>query len=182
MKNIKLLEVTGYYQEENTFNFVEEKSWKGTVILREDLTFEGIVVDNLVDNNFDRLVSGTLVDYNGASFIKFSNHGLCPCSFFGMSTGKEVIGSWAVHSRFFVNDAGRCKMVFKEIPMYDAIIENIEQRIESFKSEMDSVSSELYESLIENMNCTVKEFIQNMNANRANIEKEIGYPLKKLEL
>lgn len=85
MKTIKLLTVTGYYQEGDNFDFVEEKSWKGTALLREDLTFEGIVIDNSTIYNFDRLISGTLVEYNGTSLIKFSNHGLCPCSFFGMS-------------------------------------------------------------------------------------------------
>ena len=117
METIKLLAVTGYYQEGNNLNFVEEKSWKGTVLLREDLTFEGIVADNSATTNFDRLISGTLVEYNGTSLIKFSNHGLCPCSFFGMSTGKEIIGGWAVHDYLFTHDAGRSKIIFTEIPM-----------------------------------------------------------------
>ena len=99
METIKLLAVTGYYQNGDYYNFVEEKSWRGTALLREDLTFEGIVVDNSATTNFDRLISGTLVEYTGTYLIKFSNHGFCPCSFFGMSTGKEIIGGWTVHGR-----------------------------------------------------------------------------------
>lgn len=182
MQNIKLLEVTGYYQEGDNFNFVEEKSWRGKVVLREDLTFEGIVVDNSTHNDFDRLLSGTLVEYNGTSLMKFSNHDLCPCSFFGMSNGKEILGSWAVHDYFGTYDAGRCKIIFAEIPAEEGVVSDILQRIEKFKSEMDSYSSELYDLLIENMNLTVEGFIKNMNENKDEIEREIGCTLKKLEI
>jgi hypothetical protein len=181
MKTIKLLAVTGYYQEGDNFDFVEGKSWKGTVLLREDLTFEGIVIDNSSTSNFDRLISGTLVEYNGTSLIKFSNHGLCPCSFFGMSNGKEIIGNWAVHDHLFTHDAGRCKIIFSEIPMDESTVEDITSRIEVFKEEMDSFSEYLYKSLIENMSLTVENFIQNMEENKDNIEREIGCTLKKLE-
>ena len=181
MKTIKLLAVTGYYQEGNIFDFVEEKSWKGTALLREDLTFEGIVIDNSATSNFDRLISGTLVEYNGTSLIKFSNHELCPCSFFGMSNGKEIIGSWAVHDFRSTYDAGRCKIIFVQIPMDESTVTDISSRIEAFKEEMDSFSEDLYNSLIENMSITVEGFIQNMEENKDNIEKEIGCTLKKLE-
>ena len=183
METIKLLAVTGYYQEGNNFNFVEEKSWRGTALLREDLTFEGIVADNSATSNFDRLISGTLVEYNGTSLIKFSNHGLCPCSFFGMSTGKEIIGCWALHDYLFTpHDAGRSKIIFTEIPMDESTVADITSRIEAFKEEMDSFSEDLYNFLIENMSLTVEDFIYNMEENKDNIEREIGSTLKKLEL
>lgn len=182
MQNIKLLEVTGYYQEGNNFNFVEEKSWRGKVILREDLTFEGIVVDNYTNNDFDRLLSGTLVKYNGTSLMKFSNHGLCPCSFFGMSDGKDILGSWAVHDYHSTYTAGRCKIIFTQIPTEEKAVSDISQRIEKFKAEMDSYSSNIYKSLIENMSLTVEGFIQNMNENKDEIEEELGCTLKKLEI
>ncbi len=47
MEKIRLLQVHGYYNEEDSFEFTEEKSWSGHVILREDLTFEGIVNDSI---------------------------------------------------------------------------------------------------------------------------------------
>ena len=47
---------------------------------------------------------------------------------------------------------------------------------------MDSYSSELYDSFIENMNLTVEGFIKNMNENKDEIEREIGCTLKKLEI
>lgn len=181
METIKLLAVTGYYQEGNNFNFVEEKSWRGTALLREDLTFEGIVVDNSATSNFDRLISGTLVEYNGTSLIKFSNHGLCPCSFFGMSTGKEIIGGWAVHDYLSTYDAGRSKIIFTEIPMNESTVVEITSKIEVFKEKMDSFSEAIYNSLIENMSLTVEDFIHNMEVNRDSIEREIGSTLKKME-
>lgn len=183
MDNVKILGVTGYYQEGNNFEFVEGKSWKGEVILREDLTFEGIVIDQYSDiTTDDRFISGTLVEYNGASLMKFSNHGLCPCSFFGMSTGKEIIGSWAVHDYVFTVDKGRCKIIFTELPEDDSTVSDILRKIETFKSNMDEFSKELYNSLIENMSATVENFLDNMEQSKEKIEKEIGYPLKKLEI
>lgn len=182
MQNIKLLEVTGYYQEGDNFNFVEEKSWRGKVILREDLTFEGIVVDNSPHNDFDHLLSGTLVEYNGTSLMKFSNCGLCPCSFFGMSNGKEILGAWAVNDYFFTYDAGRCKIIFTQIPTEEKVVSDISQRIEKFKTEMDSYSKDIYKSLIENMSLTVEGFIQNINEDKDEIEEELGCTLKKLEI
>ena len=181
MKTIKLLTVTGYYQEGDNFDFVEEKSWKGKALLREDLTFEGIVIDNSAIYNFDRLISGTLVEYNGTSLIKFSNHGLCPCSFFGISNGKEIIDSWAVHGYYNTYDVGRCKIIFTEFPMDEFTVADITSRIEAFKEEMDSFSEDLYNSHIENLNLTVESFIQNMEENKDGIEREIGCTLKKLE-
>ena len=99
-----------------------------------------------------------------------------------MSTGKEIIGGWAVHDYLFTHDAGRSKIIFTEIPMDESTVADINSRIEAFKAEMDSFSEELYDSLIENMSLTVEDFIHNMEANRDNIEREIGSTLKKLEL
>lgn len=178
----RLLDVKGYYQEGDNFNFVEEKSWKGKVILREDLTFEGIVVDQCSKITDNRLISGTLVEYNGASLMKFTNHDCCPCSFFGMSTGKEVVGTWAVHDYFSTSNMGRCKIIFTEVQMDESEMSDVFKKIEDFKSDMDDFSKKLYESLIDNMHLTVTEFISNMEANKANIEKEIGFSLKKMEL
>lgn len=182
MQIIKLLAVTGYYQYGNNFDFGEEKSWRGTVLLREDLTFEGIVVDNSATTNFDRLISGTLVEYNGTSLIKFSNHGFDPCSFFGISTGKEIIGSWAAYDHHTAHDMGRSKIILTEIPMDESTVADITSRIEVFKKEMDYFSERLYDELIKNMSLTVEEFIHNLEENKEGIEREIGGTFKKLEL
>lgn len=183
MKNIKLLEIKGYYNKVNLFEFTEEQSWKGHVILREDLTFEGIVVDEYSNvTTEDRFLSGTLVDYNGTSLMKFSNHNLCPCSFFGMSNGKEIFGTWAVHDYYSARDMGRCKIVFKEIPLVEEMIQSIESKIESFKDEMDDYSTRLYDSLIENMPITVQEFLKNLEESKEEVEAELGFSVKKLEL
>lgn len=181
METIKLLAVTGYYQEGNNFNFVEKKSWRGKVLVREDLTFEGVVVDNSDMSNFECLISGTLVEYNGTSFIKFSNHGLCPCSFFGMSTGKEIIGGWVVHDYLSTYDAGRSKIIFTEIPMDESTVADITSSIKAFKEEMDSFSENIYNSLIQNMSLTVENFIHNLETNKDSVEREIGSALKKME-
>ena len=181
MEIIKLLAVKGYYQEGNSWTFVEEKSWTGTAILRKDLTFEGIVVDYSKTTSLDRLISGTLADYNGTSLVKFSNHDLCPCSFVAMSTGKENFGGWSTHDYFNIKSRGRCKIVFTEIPMDEIVIKDITSRIETFKAEMDVFSRDLYRTFIENVDETVAKFISNIEEHRNSYEKLIGKPLRKME-
>lgn len=181
MEKLRLLEVHGYYNETDSFEFTEEKSWTGHAILREDLTFEGIVIDS-INLKKDKLISGTLVEYNGASLMKFSNGGLCPFSFYGMSTGKEILGSYSVHDYLFTNVMGRCKLVFTEVPLTEDIINDIESRIDSFKENMDDFSKELYVSLIDNISFTVNNFIVNMEISKLDIEAEIGASLAPLEL
>ena len=113
MEKLRVLKVHGYYNEDISFDFIEEKSWTGHVILREDLTFEGIVNDKGYENK-DKLISGTLVEYNVVSLMKFSNGGFCPYSFFGMSTGKAILGTYAIHDYMFTSNCGRCKIIFTE--------------------------------------------------------------------
>ena len=183
MENIKLLEIKGYYNKVNMFEFSEEQSWNGHVILREDLTFEGIVVDeysNVTTEN--RLIYGTLVDYNGASLMKFSKINICPCSFFGMSNGKEIFGTWAIHNYYSARDMGRCKIVFKEIPLVEEMVQSIESKIDMFKEEMDDYAIWLYLSFIEKMPITVQEFLKNLEECKKEVEAELGFSIKKLEL
>lgn len=181
MKDIRLLEVKGYYNKVNMFEFTEEQSWKGHVILREDLTFEGIVVDEYANaTTEDRLISGTLVDYNGVSLVKFYNHGFFPCAFYGMSNGKEIFGNWEVYN--YINKMGRCKIIFKEIPAEEEIVESIMSKIEKFKEDMDEYSEEMYNVLIENMSSTVEQFLRNLEADKENVKAELGFNVKKLEL
>ena len=111
MEKLRLLKVQGYYNRIISFDFNEENSWTGYAILREDLTFEGIVND-MGSEKIDRLISGTLVQYNGASLIKFRNGNFCPCSFYGMSTGKIILGNWAAYDYLSTIEQGRCKIVF----------------------------------------------------------------------
>lgn len=177
MEKLRLLKVQGYYNHIISFDFNEENSWTGYAILREDLTFEGIVND-VGSESKDRLISGTLVQYNGASLMKFTNGSFGPCSFFGMSTGKIIFGNWAFHDYI----QGRCKIVFTEIPIEEELISNLKSKMDSFKSEMDDYSKMFYSSLIENMPLTVSNFIQNMETDRKSLEMEIGAPLQKLEL
>lgn len=154
MEKLRLFELHGYYNETDSFEFTEEKSWTGHAILREDLTFEGIVIDS-IDLKKDKLISGTLVEYHGAFLMKFLNGGFCPFSFYGITTGKELLGSYAVHDYHSTDFMGRCKLVFTEVPLTEDIINDIESRIDSFKENMDDFSKELYTFFIDNMFLTV---------------------------
>lgn len=151
-------------------------SCEGTIILREDSTFEGIVTTG----GEDSVITGVLVDM-GATLMKFSKPGTFPCSFCGYSTGVSVIGKWTSHDSFSAHDAGTGKIIFKEIPLEEESLKDVSQRVERFKKDMDRFSAEMYENYVKCMDATVKELVTNINFNKESIEKEIGAPLKKLE-
>lgn len=151
-------------------------SCEGTIILREDSTFEGIVTTG----GEDSLITGTLVDL-GAAFMKFSKPGILPYSFYGHSVGVSVIGKWTSHDSFSAHDAGTGEIIFKEIPLEEESLKDVSQRVERFKKDMDRFSAEMYENYVKCMDATIKELVANINRNKESIEKEIGAPLKKLE-
>ena len=163
---VKMLKVTSFVNG----------SCEGTIILREDSKFEGIVISG----GEDSFLTGALVDM-GATLMKFSKPGTFPCSFCGYSTGVSVIGKWTSHDSFSAQDAGTGEIIFTEIPLEDAVVKDISERIERFKKDMDRFSSEMYENYVKCMDATVKEFVANINLNKESIEKEIGEPLKNLE-
>lgn len=183
MGDIRILDVTGYYQYGGGFHFVEQQSWKGTVLLRTDLTFEGIVVDQHVKTNFDRLVYGTLAEYSGTSLIKFANHDLAPCGFWGFATeGNVVLGTWSSYDYFKQTIRGRTKIIFKERSLDQAIIADITSKIQGFKENMDPYSKAIYDDLTQNISATAIELAQGIEQEKDALESEIGSTLKKLEL
>ena len=56
----QLLEIKGYYSMNNKNEFIELNSWTGHILLKNDLSFEGIVVN--AGTNDDRLIVGTVVN------------------------------------------------------------------------------------------------------------------------
>ena len=181
MSIIKLLQVKGFYQNGKSRDFVKEQSWDGLIALREDLTFDGVVKDNPPAKDYDCLICGTLVDYNGISLIKFPNHGYSPCGFYGLSTVDDIHGGWCIYDYASIRDAGYCKIIIHEIPMDDSVLSDVTSKAEVLKSEMDSFSLWLYEGLTENIDLTVSNFIRNMDKYKKDVENQIG-ALKKLDL
>lgn len=179
MYKFKVLKVQGYTNHDNSFDFATKDSWNGYVILRKDLTFEGIVNDTNSETK-DRLISGTLAQYNGASFMKFGNDGMCPCSFSGASIGNIVLGTWSSTDLCSSTYVGKCKLIFEEVSVDDTTINNLEKRIKSFKLDMDCFSKRLYDSFVDNISSTVKYFLQNLDLSRRSIEYELGASLQKL--
>lgn len=155
-----------------------EKSWEGNVILREDLKFEGIVVNS--SNEQDSLITGALVDL-GTTFMKFSKLGVFPCSFCGYAVENSAIGNWTLHDSFTTHDAGIGEVIFTEIALEEETVKDISQRIERFKRDMDRFSSEMYESFVNYIDVSSKELMKDIDNNRQTIEKEIGMPLRKLK-
>lgn len=174
---IRLLEIKVYYRDEKGYNFFEEKSYDGKVILREDLKFEGVLVDNI--NHEDHLVTGTLMEGNGAYLMVLAkNASNWPYIFQGISTGKEVFGKWNIQKPFSRYNAGKCKIVFEGDAPDSEVVSDLCQRRDEIKSLMSSFNSDIYDGFIKYMDFLVSEF---MKGEAIEIEKELGKPLKKLD-
>lgn len=175
---IRLLEMKVYYRDEKGYNFFEEKSYDGKVILREDLKFEGVLVDNI--NHEDHLVTGSLMEGNGAYLMVLAkNVSKWPYIFQGISTGKEVFGEWDVQKPFSRYKAGKCKIVFEGDAPDPEVVSDLCKRRDEIKSLMSSFNSDIYDGFIKYMDFLVSEF---MKGEAIEIEKELGKTLKKLDV
>ena len=83
----QLLEIKGYYSMNNKNEFIELNSWTGHILLKNDLSFEGIVVN--AGTNDDRLIVGTVVNYQGITFIKLNSSDEIPYGFYAFLTAKR---------------------------------------------------------------------------------------------
>ena len=174
----QLLEIKGYYIEGDSKDFIESKSWTGHILLSEDLSFEGIVVDATSDD--DRLIAGTLCDYQGISLLKFNLKGFDPCAFYGVSDGEEIIGMFDAITPFRNILCGRSKIVLTALESELELKSSLEEKIKNFKSQMDEFNRYLYDGLIENMEVTVNEFLENLKHVKEEIEELDNIKVKKL--
>ena len=155
MDDIRVLAVTGYFRTgARNFDFGEDESWKGFILLKPNNTFAGVVVDNS-PKNFDRLIVGAFPENSICFFLKIANHGLCTCSFNGMANGKEIIGTWGIYDLQYrqlqFSDIGRFKLTFATTEKSNAEIAKISERIEAVKKDMDSTSTSLYNNSTSDM-------------------------------
>ena len=182
-KDKRLIEVTCFYKEGDDWEFDEKQAWKGIAFLDENLVVEGIVKELDVEDALDCFICGTLFELNGASIMKFSNNDCLITDFFGMSNGEEIFGTWSVQeSATNVFDAGRCKLVIKELQLDEEKTSQLETAIEKFKSEMSEENKDIYESLLAYMDVTVSDFVSNLETDKNEVEAELGFEIKKLEI
>ena len=176
----QILEIKGYYNSSSEYEFNDSNSWTGQILLNDDLTFEGIVVDK--GKNDDRLITGTLIDYQGISLIKFNLLGFDPCSFYGFSDGEQILGLFDAMTPFRVITCGTCKILLSTSEKDKDFEAHLEERLASFRSQMDHFNKSLYKRLIKNMPATRDNFTKNLQEGRNEIEKQLDIKIKRLEI
>lgn len=174
----QLLEIKGYYSMNNRNEFTDLNSWTGHILLKDDLSFEGIVVD--AGTNDDRLIAGTLVDYQGISLLKLNSLGYDPCAFYGFSDGEQIIGMFEAITPFGTFSCGKCKILLATSQKDKDFESQLEERLETFKHQMGGFNNHLYSRLVENIQETSDNFLQNLEEGREEIERQENIKIKKL--
>ena len=159
-----ILEVKGYYDLEN--NVI---SCSGLVMLRKDLTFEGIVKSGIT--NEEKIVLGYLPHLIGMQLIaldSFNN----PLTFNGVSNGREIYGYWSEFVGDESIDKGDCRIEFKELGFSISAIYEIEKKSDDILSKMNNRNFTFYRSVIDSMERMAGAFIESVTSNSENIEKQ----------
>ena len=159
-----ILEVKGYYNLEDKII-----TCKGSVILREDLTFEGIVKSGLT--NEEKIVLGYLPHLIGMQLIaidSFSN----PLTFNGVSNGSDLYGYWSEFVGDESIDKGDCRIEFTELGFSLSTIYEITKKIDDILSKMNNRNFTFYRSVIDSMERMAGAFIESVTSNSENIEKQ----------
>ena len=172
----QLLEIKGYYSKNNRNEFTDLNSWTGHILLKDDLSFEGIVVD--AGSNDDRLIAGTLVDYQGISLLKLNLLGYDPYAFYGFSDGEQIIGMFEAITHFGTVPCGKCKILLAASQKDKDFEIQLEERLETFKAQMGGFNNHLYNNL--NIQETSDNFLQNLEEGREEIERQENIKIRKL--
>lgn len=172
----QLLEIKGYYSMNNRNEFTDLNSWTGHIILKDDFSFEGIVVE--AGSNDDRLIAGTLVGYQGISLLKLNLLGYDPCAFYGFSDGEQIIGMFEAITPFRTVPCGKCKILLATSQKDKNFEIQLEERLESFKAQMGGFNNYLYSGL--NIKETSDNFLQSLEESREEIERQENIKIRKL--
>lgn len=177
----KLYDIKGFFTMGNNKNFDETNSWQGKILLKDDKQFEGIVVDS--GDNTDRLITGSLIDYQVAILDKFNLKGYDPCSFISFSDGNEFRGQYfAVTPSRGEIPAGNCKIQFTYTEENNEVKNILEKRIESFKDKVSGFNKFLYEQTLIYKDANYSNMEANLNISKAQADEILGVKVKKYTL
>lgn len=169
-----ILEVKGYYDLKN-----DVISCSGLVMLRDDLTFEGIVRSGLT--NEEKIVIGYLPHLIGMQLIALDS---CnnPLTFNGVSNGREIYGYWSEFIEEQPYDRGDSRIEFKELGFSLSAIYEITNKITAILSEMNNRNFTFYRSVIDSMERMAGACIESIENNKDDIQKQKCIEIRPLIL
>lgn len=154
----KLMDIKGYWNTSDDWNFDEKDMYEGQILLDEDGWFEGIVNNPYSDYKLDRFVfgaffEGKIIFLNKLTPLEEST----PLIFNGEFNGEYYCGEFDYLALTGNYRCGNMQMATREV---EHNLENQNQelvaKIENFKKDMNKFFTEMYQ----NMLAAKKEFTE----------------------
>lgn len=150
----KLVDIKGYWDMANMYNFNDIDMWEGQFLLYDDGWFEGIVVD---PNSFyakDRFVFGMYYQEKSIELFKITPFNIrAPFVFRGIRNANGYDGSFDVIGLLGPKHCGNSHIITKTAELVRENIteevEVLETKIEKYKSNiMNQASKKLYDNTV----------------------------------
>lgn len=137
MSNIKILEITKYYQQ--------EECWRGEIVLREDLSFEGISVVNDSDvDEIDYILCGYLCDSESTAFVIIQIDNGEWEFFYENHESEEILNQLHEPIYYEMHKNDETLLIFKQIETNETVVNDIIEKIEKLKLQMNSQTKRIY--------------------------------------
>ena len=186
MKKVRFFQINCFYvsdvaEYDDDDNVELQLAWQGNIIVDKNYYFEGIVNNNS-KNNFDRLVLGNLIDLNGILLMKYSGHGYCPCTFTGYSDGNLIWGQFEIVDYDEIVDTYNFAISIQPVEATNADFMELSARIIQFKANsFGQYEKFFYKANLDTLSSYVKELLKAIENDKAYIEDEIGFEIKKIK-
>jgi len=150
----KLMDIKGYWDESNNYEFDDKNVWEGKILLEEDGWFEGIVVNPNSSYIEERFIFGVYYPEKTIELFKFAPTKIsAPFIFHGKRDAKGYDGKIETLGLFETSAYGvshittqYAESVRKNI---ETEIEKLEIRIENYKQNtLDNIGKDFYYNLI----------------------------------
>lgn len=147
----KLIDIKGYWNMANDWDFDEKNVWEGQILLQEDGWFEGIVVDPHSEYTQDRFVFGACHEGCVIFLNKFTPlETSTPLIFQGEFNGHDYTGEVDSVSLMTAYKCGNARMLTEEVHKdLEEQSQELTTRIEGFKNtKMNKAFMEIYHNLL----------------------------------
>ena len=172
----QILDIKGYREENDSMQFKEKNSWKGSILVDENLSFEGIVYDE--SDETKSYVAGTLGELNGIALRKFRQGPFADAeAYYGMSDGKMICGVYGTENYLFgVGEMENFEIHLNLTEYNESQILALEEQCRDFKRNMNGVQYEMLMFLNDTLGETSEDIVSDTK------ENHWGFEPKKLEL
>ena len=157
----KLLDIKGYWNMYGIHNFNETGTWEGKLLLNDDGWFEGIVVDPNSEYTADRFIFGIYYPEKFIELFKFTPITISdPFVFHGIKNGDAYDGEFEVIELLGSTIVGVSSININEREYTEEEVEELKNKIQSYKESFDEVGKEFYDNSIAMKNTMRQAFLR----------------------